>query len=104
MQPLVGLVELSARKLATQVAPEWPGGHKVRLRGLGAAESQAMQPLVVDLDAASTAVYTSVMERRPRVAWRPSAGCSAVRLAHMVRDDEVAGSNPATPTTASIQY
>ncbi len=25
---------MSAYKLATEVAPEWPGGHEVRLRGL----------------------------------------------------------------------
>ncbi len=37
-----------------------------------------------------------------RVPWVAPSGCSAVRLARVVRDDEVGGSNPLTPTTSVL--
>ena len=36
----------------------------------------------------------------PPEATEDNAGCSAARLAHLVWDQRVAGSNPATPTLA----
>ena len=35
----------------------------------------------------------------PTLTPMPSSGCSAVRLAHLLWEQGVAGSNPATPTT-----
>ncbi len=38
----------------------------------------------------------------PKKDTKVGAGCSAARLAHLVWDQRVAGSNPATPTKEKI--
>ena len=39
-------------------------------------------------------IFAPLFDRTP-----PSSGCSAVRLAHLLWEQGVVGSNPATPTT-----
>ena len=44
-------------------------------------------------------IFAPLFDRTP-----PSSGCSAVRLAHLLWEQGVVGSNPATPTKRESSY
>ena len=67
----------------------------------GKTITEKLETRIVNPEALFATKLVSCRKTTIFASWfRTTTGCSAVRLARVVRDDEAGGSNPLTPTTA----